>query len=1158
MEHSEELIPVMASVMFFVSRISQVNVALERARATKSILLKISEPRSDFLRESVELSLSQSIKKGSGVNKDIIERLKFSSSGLAETLSCERYFVVKGDDGSISFNPCFLIFEYIFSIMLRQRQVEMVNSFLESINNGNSRVQQMIMGAGKTTVVGPLLTLILSNGNQLVTQVMPTALLEQSRNILRSRFSAIVVKHIYTLNFERAVEDSQELIERIFTKLDSARRHRDVVVAAPECIKSLMLKFVEQLHAIEIFSNTESSFKPGKDERANRELMQLHKQMVAKSDMADQIVKVLRMWKDGVLIMDEVDVLLHPLKSELNFPIGFKEAIDLAGIRWDLPIHLVDAIFYYSRKKLSGDVTHLKEAEKILGWDIQTLLNDICLTIDEGYKAHSLQRNPHIVLLDNAWYDNRLKEKMARWALLWVYGNLERDRVSVAPKVLLEFIQGINVLQHTEELEKNLYPDSIKLLNLTSDWIRSLFPHCLSKINRVAYGLLSADDIAMADPRTPQSRLVLAVPFVGKDVPSRSSEFAHPDALIGLTVMAYRYEGVRMEDLSKVVTQLKQDYSRQVGPREERPASLLFQSWLELAQESADSKEVEHKGGNILPLSLFQPGDKKQLRALFSLVRDLPDLIIYYLRQHVFPACMNFQATKVSASGHELGSDILFSKRIGFSGTPSNLLPKDLGDCEYEPGSDGKIINTLTSPAVTSYSFLGSDWNAKKLLQQIASEPQAFHALIDTGALITGMDNQGLFISFLFIFIANTFLEVAHYLLLHLPKWFEGVVYLDKQDRQMILLRNSGRSMLLSQCGVRPDRRFTFYDQVHTTGMDIKQAPSARAVITLGKDMTFRDFAQGAYRMRGIGQGQTVHLYVIPEVRNLMREELGTKVHQAHQEDTLMDVPSWLFVNSMRMETLQYVKLSSQELYNVWRKRAIAELKMEVEVNAYEGSQKGGMRLGRFRQGDTSQLLTECVSLFREPLGFVIPDKVPTREYFHSKLKELANQYKIFVEGHPDLANRVEQILRDISSVELQEIEFDKQNRDAHVVREQEQEAQEEAEEEAEQEEERESKFSREDEQPNPWDAQLLSVKPSLKRGQEAFYPFSEFQVRKEQPILPFPRHLLLSDNFFRPSWISTGDRRLKNVTFVLEWIPEVYVHQKIRVLLFFVVVVLL
>jgi len=38
---------------------------------------------------------------------------------------------------------------------------------------------------------------------------------------------------------------------------------------------------------------------------------------------------------------------------------------------------------------------------------------------------------------------------------------------------------------------------------------------------------------------------------------------------------------------------------------------------------------------------------------------------------------------------------------------------------------------------------------------------------------------------------------------------------------------------------------------VHTTGMDIKQAVDACAALTLGKDMVFRDYAQGAFRMRG-------------------------------------------------------------------------------------------------------------------------------------------------------------------------------------------------------------------------------------------------------------------------------------------------------------------
>ena len=43
------------------------------------------------------------------------------------------------------------------------------------------------------------------------------------------------------------------------------------------------------------------------------------------------------------------------------------------------------------------------------------------------------------------------------------------------------------------------------------------------------------------------------VPFVGKDVPSRASEFSHPDIVIGLTIAAYRYEGLRFKDFHAIL-----------------------------------------------------------------------------------------------------------------------------------------------------------------------------------------------------------------------------------------------------------------------------------------------------------------------------------------------------------------------------------------------------------------------------------------------------------------------------------------------------------------------------------------------------------------------------------------------------------------------------
>ena len=60
----------------------------------------------------------------------------------------------------------------------------------------------------------------------------------------------------------------------------------------------------------------------------------------------------------------------------------------------------------------------------------------------------------------------------------------------------------------------------------------------------------------------PRSRFKLAIPFMGKDVPSRASEFAHPDIIIGLTVLAYRYEGLRkVDDWTSRYAQVRVEFS---------------------------------------------------------------------------------------------------------------------------------------------------------------------------------------------------------------------------------------------------------------------------------------------------------------------------------------------------------------------------------------------------------------------------------------------------------------------------------------------------------------------------------------------------------------------------------------------------------------------
>ena len=127
-------------------------------------------------------------------------------------------------------------------------------------------------------------------------------------------------------------------------------------------------------------------------------------------------------------------------------------------------------------------------------------------------------------------------------------------------------------------------PDEhLKLLNLGSDWLTSLLPHCLSRTSRVHYGLLQPEELRHALEECPgmaRNRRYLAVPFVGKDVPSRASEFSHPDVVIGLTILAYRYEGLRRSDLTSKLRALREQLSLESGPHHKRPAALVFVGWV--------------------------------------------------------------------------------------------------------------------------------------------------------------------------------------------------------------------------------------------------------------------------------------------------------------------------------------------------------------------------------------------------------------------------------------------------------------------------------------------------------------------------------------------------------------------------------------------------
>ena len=230
----------------------------------------------------------------------------------------------------------------------------------------------------------------------------------------------------------------------------------------------------------------------------------------------------------------------------------------------------------------------------------------------------------------------------------------------------------------------------------------------------------------------PLSRRLLAVPFIGKDSPSPNSEFANPEVVIGLTLLSYRYEGLRQSDVTAVACHLQNSLRAELGPMALRPSHILFGMWTSPVQHAtaappfgastgtgALTSAASPTGAVRQPLEFIRTTDDREMGRLHRVLTRYPPTVLFYLCTLVFPALLRHQSSKLTASGCDLGNGTLFGLRLGFSGTPSNLLPDGIGPCQFEPGSSAKVVTVLASKHTVGYTVLRR-WSLRGLLRWVA------------------------------------------------------------------------------------------------------------------------------------------------------------------------------------------------------------------------------------------------------------------------------------------------------------------------------------------------------------------------------------------------------------------------------------------------------
>jgi len=535
------------------------------------------------------------------------------------------------------------------------------------------------------------------------------------------------------------------------------------------------------------------------------------------SKQTEQLQNILKLLHEkGIAIIDEIDTVMN-CRHELNYTIGSAKSINPE--RWQLA--------QYSFKALQTNPAirkHFKIEEN------QGLSTQVYHQTIKPHLADHLLNHPD-------FNDNKFIQKHKKEFYNYLCGDPKYNYI------IDEFLHHLEKsekrltgpLKSLNKKHKDFRPEHLNNPKHIALWekmvqsrinLNKIIPFTLSKICDVKYGFSS-------DPN-----IDLIIPFLGSMVPSLKSIFGHPDVIIFLTLQAMAIKGIPISKIKKLIDNLKErlDHEADILNSEHKSANITFKRW------------VENTDLNQLQLEEIAEDDQTIINQLHHILTHNQDTIFTYLDSVAFPKIEQHQ-TKISSNPLDIGGSILFKRRIGFSGTLQNAPTySDLLTTQIDLSSDGKMVELLNREE-NRHAQTIHHTDPSLLMQELQLSFKDFNdykALIDVGALFKGIPNH----------------IVAQKLLGSLDKDIDTVVYFDDKKNQMVELNRYGEITDFSETKTPMDRRFTYYDQVHTTGINVPQAQHAKAFITIGNGINARDIFQGSMRMRNLGKGQSLTFLV--------------------------------------------------------------------------------------------------------------------------------------------------------------------------------------------------------------------------------------------------------------------------------------------------------
>ncbi|KAK7031604.1 hypothetical protein R3P38DRAFT_2521728 [Favolaschia claudopus] len=347
-------------------------------------------------------------------------------------------------------------------------------------------LMQLNMGEGKSSVIVPIISSALADGQQLVRVVVLKPLAAQMFQLLKQRVGGLVNRRLYYLPFSRDIVLDAAKVQKIFALFRECAENGGILLCQPEHILSF-------------------------------ELMGLHALCISKDSEETRLLKEARDWLNDAArdVLDESDEILS-VRYQLIYTVGASTAPDGRPWRWQI----TQVVFSLLQAAANASPHGL-----VIGPTTRPCQFPV-IRILAGTTAGSTN------LLDSVVHKIVFDDALQEWISFRNYSTAEKQLVS-------RFLQNMEIIAAEDQSLRAVSGERFAHLLL----LRGLFAHGILNLSfrekrwRVDYGL---------DPR----RTMLAVPYRAKDSPAMRAEFGHPDMIIVLTCLSYYYGGLTDEQLN--------------------------------------------------------------------------------------------------------------------------------------------------------------------------------------------------------------------------------------------------------------------------------------------------------------------------------------------------------------------------------------------------------------------------------------------------------------------------------------------------------------------------------------------------------------------------------------------------------------------------------